>query len=676
VDGGTPFTLNISAAKSIFYQQTNNTEYVNSLDKRGDISIPDSLKTKILPNWSLAREYFDQNKNQYVVEVPLVVLPFSIIVYKDSLITLSSQSNNPSQNFKKNLIFVQDTNGTIGMCIANLSPKINQDGSTNSNNSTYEYLNDFKGLLYFTDLKDSVLQGYKFDDDGWVELLNQSSSKTTSSVEQRFSMICFSDFELRCIPIMAFDSKNPEKRGGEEECKWVRVGETCFLVGGPFGGGGGGGTGGSGGANGGTFGFNPNRNPILGGSGGTGTTGDMTKIIADIKTNFQTYLTGIHITAGNIDEIYAYVDPGCITSGGSSESCFKDGFEAYKYQIIQNQLKPILGLNLVEIDFLDNNINLAIILSDFLNNDINVDPVSLLQLNEINPASIYTCKMALKSAQLGLISQELNGTNFNAISTILPQAAKDKLSANPILVKIFFNLSCAKLKLNHPEWSADRIYIEALVEVVHVGLDILGLIPVFGEVCDLTNGGIYALQGDGVNASFSFVAAAPLLGWASTGSKYAFKVLNLSHTKTTLNWIQDGTKIVFGASDNALRSQARRILKLTKGDGKIAHHILPLGLKDLPIVQKAAKAAGEPFHMNQYYTDANKARNLFAIDASRHTGGHEAYSRKIEDYLTRYFNSNSSMTSEQARDFMNNFIKMMENKLKNSTGDINNLQIP
>jgi len=25
---------------------------------------------------------------------------------------------------------------------------------------------------------------------------------------------------------------------------------------------------------------------------------------------------------------------------------------------------------------------------------------------------------------------------------------------------------------------------------------------------------------------------------------------------------------------------------------------------------------------------------------------------------------------------MNNFIKMMENKLKNSTGDINNLQIP
>ena len=34
------------------------------------------------------------------------------------------------------------------------------------------------------------------------------------------------------------------------------------------------------------------------------------------------------------------------------------------------------------------------------------------------------------------------------------------------------------------------------------------------------------------------------------------------------------------------------------------------------------------------------------------------------------------MTSEQARDFMNNFIKMMENKLKNSTGDINNLQIP
>jgi hypothetical protein len=90
-------------------------------------------------------------------------------------------------------------------------------------------------------------------------------------------------------------------------------------------------------------------------------------------------------------------------------------------------------------------------------------------------------------------------------------------------------------------------------------------------------------------------------------------------------------------------------------------------------VQKAAKAAGEPFHMNQYYTDANKARNLFAIDASRHTGGHEAYSLNVRRYLET---QGQNMTNEQARDFLNNFIKIIENKLKNSTGNINNLTIP
>jgi hypothetical protein len=98
-----------------------------------------------------------------------------------------------------------------------------------------------------------------------------------------------------------------------------------------------------------------------------------------------------------------------------------------------------------------------------------------------------------------------------------------------------------------------------------------------------------------------------------------------------------------------------------------------LGLQKLDIVQKAAKAAGEPFYMNQYYTDASKARNLFTIDTSRHTGGHEAYSTKVRDYLRGL---DQNLTNEQARDKINDLIKLIETKLKNTTGNINNLQIP
>jgi hypothetical protein len=101
-----------------------------------------------------------------------------------------------------------------------------------------------------------------------------------------------------------------------------------------------------------------------------------------------------------------------------------------------------------------------------------------------------------------------------------------------------------------------------------------------------------------------------------------------------------------------------------------------LGLQNLDIVQKAAKATGEPFHMNQYYTDASKARNLFTLDASRHSGGHEAYSTKIRQHLVTMHQQNSQWTNEQAKEFLNDFIKSLEQKIKNSTGNINNLQIP
>ena len=52
---------------------------------------------------------------------------------------------------------------------------------------------------------------------------------------------------------------------------------------------------------------------------------------------------------------------------------------------------------------------------------------------------------------------------------------------------------------------------------VHGGLDALGFVPGLGAIPDLINAGIYAAEGDAVNASLSAVAAIPLAGDAIKG---------------------------------------------------------------------------------------------------------------------------------------------------------------
>lgn len=92
------------------------------------------------------------------------------------------------------------------------------------------------------------------------------------------------------------------------------------------------------------------------------------------------------------------------------------------------------------------------------------------------------------------------------------------------------------LKKAHPGWPDYKIHLKAFQSVfsgqVHTALDIIGLVPALGEVADLVNGVLYTVQGDGVNATLSFGAAIPLVGWVSTGAKYAtilYKVGNKTY---------------------------------------------------------------------------------------------------------------------------------------------------
>lgn len=62
-----------------------------------------------------------------------------------------------------------------------------------------------------------------------------------------------------------------------------------------------------------------------------------------------------------------------------------------------------------------------------------------------------------------------------------------------------------------------------IMDWVHTGLDVAGLVPGIGEVADGINAVAYAAEGDKVNAGLSFAAMIPFLGWGATGAKVVGK---------------------------------------------------------------------------------------------------------------------------------------------------------
>ena len=158
--------------------------------------------------------------------------------------------------------------------------------------------------------------------------------------------------------------------------------------------------------------------------------------------------------------------------------------------------------------------------------------------------------------------------------------------------------------------------------MVHIALDIVGLVPGIGEFADLANGIIYTIEGDGVNATLSFAATVPLAGWTAVGIKYAKKGIDItSNTRTTLHWVvKSGNIITFGN-----RGQLRKVLNLATGDARQAHHIIPWGTSTHPAIQKAASNANA-FHMNE-------ALNGIPLNTSVHLGSHGNYDNLIRQRL-------------------------------------------
>lgn len=204
--------------------------------------------------------------------------------------------------------------------------------------------------------------------------------------------------------------------------------------------------------------------------------------------------------------------------------------------------------------------------------------------------------------------------NFNKFNCCLTNPIDPTSYALDISIRI------AIIKKDHPNWSQWRCYLEAHWDLIHFGLDILGMIPVGGEVFDVVNGIIYTVQGDGVNASLSFAGAVPIVGWGATGAKWAMITIALANGKN----IKLVLKNINGIIDFGNRSQLREVLQITSSSLQ-AHHIIPWALGNHKIVQNAAKSRGA-FHMNELL-------NGLPIASWRNQPNHNVYNDLIKSKL-------------------------------------------
>lgn len=210
-----------------------------------------------------------------------------------------------------------------------------------------------------------------------------------------------------------------------------------------------------------------------------------------------------------------------------------------------------------------------------------------------------------------------------------------------------------------------KLLYNATKEILHLGLDIAGLVPVIGEIFDLGSATLYLLEGDGFNASLSAASALPVAGWFAAGIKAAKRTIVLSTgAKTTLKWVKslDG-KIVFGD-----RGQLRKILGLAEGDTRWAHHMIPWESANHDLIQKASMG-NNAFHLNE-------ALNGIPLNLKTHKPPHNIYNGKILDRLDQLWSQNggANMTTNRAEELVRSLNAQIKNWiLANPYSSINDI---
>lgn len=216
-------------------------------------------------------------------------------------------------------------------------------------------------------------------------------------------------------------------------------------------------------------------------------------------------------------------------------------------------------------------------------------------------------------------------------------------------IKIFMRYKA--LKHLNPGWSKATCMWYASKEFIHIALDGFGLIPVIGEPADLLNGVLYAIDGDGLNATLSIASALPIVGWGSTATKYGIKIVEASNiaSKVKLVW-----KITSAGVDFGSPSKLRKVLNITSSTLQ-AHHIIPWASRNHRVVQNAA-LSGHAFHMNEFI-------NGIAVASWRNQPNHNAYNTLIRSKLDAL---PSNLTPDQAFNHLTNILNQAKQAIINN----------
>jgi hypothetical protein len=227
----------------------------------------------------------------------------------------------------------------------------------------------------------------------------------------------------------------------------------------------------------------------------------------------------------------------------------------------------------------------------------------------------------------------------------------------PVMSDAFLSrlvLNMILLKEENLDWGYWKIYWTAVKETTQEFLDLVGLVPVVGEIADVANGIIYTIDGDGLNATLSFAAVIPVGGWFATGARIAKRLHTaVNGTRTMLKW----RKTISGAIDFGNPRQLRRTMGLPAGSGTHAHHILPWQHSSHPLIQRAAQG-DNPFHMNDF-------ENGIELLTDVHLGSHQGYSTKVWERLRQDW-GNGGLTPEEAKAKLTNIINEIRNVIINN----------
>ncbi len=218
--------------------------------------------------------------------------------------------------------------------------------------------------------------------------------------------------------------------------------------------------------------------------------------------------------------------------------------------------------------------------------------------------------------------------------------AQGQTITDPIVIQMliqYFTVKHAVLKHENSQLPASQqksniklLYL-TFSDAMHVALDLLGLIPVGGEVFDVINGFTYHLEGDRTNAYLSYASAVPFAGYAAT----TVKAIKAGH-------------VIIAVIGKSGKFVAPRVLPhvFRKACGavgsQVGHHIITFHtrVQEHDIMQLAFKAGFNP-------NDA--AVNGKAIEGALNSGNHTAYANKIVAELNKIATDFPNLTPPQAK---------------------------